>query len=172
VKEQPKGKDAVALSAAQLLERQQRASLTAVQTMSPIFNGLGEEELDAIFPFLTISEFKEGDTLVKAGEEATWVGILLYGVLAAQIMDNGRPKTVGEVAKGRALGEMALFRGGKRGADLVGKTDGTSRSRLKCSMSPRPTRHGGHSSPQARWPRFSSTISACCKWWRRALRPS
>lgn len=58
---------------------------------------------------------------MKAGEDATWAGVLLSGEISA-ILPNGT--VVGCVVAGSVVGEMALFRGGKRGCDMRANNSG------------------------------------------------
>ena len=93
----------------------QRARLSAVQARSTSFRGFSEEELDNLLPFLSLIEFDDGDPIMRCGENATWAGVLLGGELEAVLPDG---KVIGTVVPGTVVGEMALFRGGKRGCDM------------------------------------------------------
>jgi len=102
----------------------QRAQISAIQSRSSSFRGFSEDELDALFPLLTICEFNEGDTIMKTGEEASWAGVLLGGELEA-LLPWSPGNVVGRVTPGTVVGEMALFRGGKRGCDMRATSAGS-----------------------------------------------
>ena len=93
----------------------QRALLSQVQSRSTSFRGFSENELDLLFPYLNIVEFQNGDPIMKTGEEASWTGIVLGGELEASLYTGA---VIGRVMPGTVVGEMALFRGGKRGCDM------------------------------------------------------
>ena len=67
--------------------------------------------LSASRSFITFVNFVESDTIATAGEDASWVGVLLSGVLEALSADGNLLNTLGP---GRIVGEMALFHGGRR----------------------------------------------------------
>ena len=100
----------------------QRAQISAIQSRSSSFRGFSEDELDVLFPLLVIVEFSQGDLIMRTGEEASWAGVLLGGELEAQ-MPNG--VVIGRVTPGTVVGEMALFRGGKRGCDMRATSTGS-----------------------------------------------
>ena len=100
----------------------QRARLSAVQARSTSFRGFSEQELDALLPFLSLIEFEYGDPIIRCGEDATWTGVLLGGELEA-VLPNGA--VIGTVFPGTVVGEMALFRGGKRGCDMRATISGS-----------------------------------------------
>ena len=100
----------------------QRARLSAVQARSTSFRGFSEKELDNLLPFLSLIEFEDGDPIMRCGEDATWTGVLLGGELEAVLPDG---KVLGTVVQGSVVGEMALFRGGKRGCDMRATSTGS-----------------------------------------------
>ena len=102
------------------LDAKYRAKLSQIQAFSEVFNGFTEDELDDLYPFLAIVEFEDEDLIAQEGEEASWVGLLLSGEVAA--VKEG--KVLGGLTPGKIMGEMALFRGGKRMADLKANGSG------------------------------------------------
>ena len=100
-----------------------RAQLSAMQTKSNDFRGFSEDQLDELFPFLTFVDFEEGEEVVAAGEEASWFGLLLGGSL--DVMTKSSPAPIATLHPGRIVGEMAFFRGGRRGASMIGGNPGT-----------------------------------------------
>ena len=103
-----------------LLDGVFKETLSQVQKTSKFFHGFTDAEIDELFPFLSHFPFDHGDLLAQAGEDASWSGILLTGDLHA------RDDTQGHVhlKPGAVVGEMALFRGGKRYCDIVGRGSG------------------------------------------------
>eukprot|EP00966_Prymnesium_polylepis_P161235 3726131-Prymnesium_polylepis.1 len=91
-----------------------RARLSQIQAFSEGFNGFTEEELDALYPFFAIVEFDDTDYIAQEGEDASWVGILLSGEVHAIKAGN----VLMALGPGKVIGEMSLFHGGKRMADL------------------------------------------------------
>ena len=96
----------------------ERARLSAIQAVSQDFRGFSETDLDELFPYLTFIDFREGDEVVTVGEDATWVGLLLGGQLDVVMQKGGA--ILGSLYPGRIVGEMAFFRGGRRGASIFG----------------------------------------------------
>ena len=58
--------------------------------------------------------------MLSQGEQASWIGIVCSGVLAAIIDGN----VVGTMGSGKIVGEVAFFTGGTRMADVHGKEEG------------------------------------------------
>ena len=98
-----------------------RASLSHMQAISPVFRGFTEEELDEMFPYLSLVEFEESDPIAMMGEDATWVGLLLSGEL---VVRDANGAELARAESGGIIGEMALFAGGKRRAHIVGGSMG------------------------------------------------
>lgn len=65
--------------------------------------------------------FKQNDHVFVQGEPASFFGVLLMGRLVPMVAEVviGAPRSLGEV-----IGEMALFEGGVRNANLVAEDDG------------------------------------------------
>lgn len=67
---------------------------------------------------------RRGEYLCKAGEQDRSLYLLLSGRLVAATTDrNGRQKIIGEISAGESVGEMALFTGESRSADVVAIRD-------------------------------------------------
>ena len=93
-----------------------------VQKRAPFFRGFDAEEIDYLVEYFSEVKFNNGDLIAANGEQASWCGILLSGQVDA-VTSSGT--VLGSLAAGSILGEMALFRGGKRMADMVAKGSGT-----------------------------------------------
>lgn len=100
---------------------QHRAALSAIQCVSQDFRGFSEAQLDELLPFLDFIEFTENEEVVTTGEDASWFGLLLGGQLDVK----SGSTVLATLNPGRIVGEMAFFRGGKRGASMVGAASGT-----------------------------------------------
>ena len=98
-----------------------REQLDSVQKTGMYFHGFDEDEVDFLVDFLSYMTFTDGELIAAKGEEASWCGILLTGLLDAVLEDG---TILGTLRKGQIVGEMALFRGGKRMCDMVGQGSG------------------------------------------------
>jgi hypothetical protein len=98
-----------------------RAALSAIQCVSQDFRGFTESQLDELLPFLDFIDFSEGQEIVTQGEDASWFGLLLGGQLEVRHGSH----VLATLTPGRIVGEMAFFRGGKRGASMIGISAGT-----------------------------------------------
>jgi len=105
-----------------LLDGVWKETLSQVQKTSMYFHGFTDGEVEQMFPFLTHFPFSHGDMLAQQGEEATWCGVLLAGQLEA--INTGTKELLGKLSPGAIVGEMALFRGGTRYCDIVGRGSG------------------------------------------------
>jgi CRP-like cAMP-binding protein len=62
--------------------------------------------------------------VVRFGEDADFLGVLLKGKLSASVMaDRGQRTTIGHLEEGATFGEMALMSGDKTMADLIAETN-------------------------------------------------
>ena len=80
-------------------------------------------QFDTLIEMMHIIEFKEYETLINVGEEASWFGFLLKG--AVTVLDENQLE-IATLYAGSIIGEMALFESGERNATLIGR-DGTER---------------------------------------------
>ena len=99
-----------------------REQLESVQKTGMCFSGFNEDELDFLVEYLSYLTYTNGELLASCGEEASWCGIVLTGLLDAVLEDG---EILGTLRKGQIVGEMALFRGGKRLCDIVGQSSGS-----------------------------------------------
>ena len=63
--------------------------------------------------------FAPGEFVIKAGDQGASMFVLQYGRVQVQVSDNGRPRTVAVLKEGDFFGEMALFTGEPRTANIV-----------------------------------------------------
>lgn len=80
-----------------------------------------DEQFETLFGMMNIAPFKEYETLINIGEEASWFGFLLNGEVTVLDEDDIEIATL---RPGSIIGEMSLFETGSRSATLIGK-DGT-----------------------------------------------
>jgi small-conductance mechanosensitive channel len=84
-----------------------------------IFAPLSEEEITQLAGSAVSHVFAPGEAVIRAGEEGSSMFVVHNGRVQVQIMDNGRPRTVAVLKDGDFFGEMALFTGEPRTANVV-----------------------------------------------------
>jgi len=89
--------------------------LSAIEIFSP----LSPDELRQLAKATAGHVFAPGETLIRAGDEGSSMFVVHSGRVAVQISDRGRPRTVAELTEGNFFGEMALFTGEPRTANVV-----------------------------------------------------
>ena len=88
---------------------------TSVLRRVPLFTGLTDTAIDAIAGVSREVEFADGETLARQGEPGDAFFVLLDGVAR---VEQGA-STIGELAAGDFLGEIALVDGRPRSATVV-----------------------------------------------------
>jgi small-conductance mechanosensitive channel/CRP-like cAMP-binding protein len=89
--------------------------LSAVDVFSP----LSTDELRQLAKATAGHVFAPGETLIRAGDEGSSMFVVHNGRVAVQVADRGGPRTVAELTEGNFFGEMALFTGEPRTANVV-----------------------------------------------------
>jgi small-conductance mechanosensitive channel/CRP-like cAMP-binding protein len=89
--------------------------LSAVDVFSP----LSSEELRQLATATAGHVFAPGETLIRAGEEGASMFVVHKGRVAVQVPDRSGPRTVAVLTEGNFFGEMALFTGELRTANVV-----------------------------------------------------
>ena len=89
--------------------------LSAVDVFSP----LSPDELRQLAKATAGHVFAPSETLIRAGDEGSSMFVVHSGRVAVQISDRGGPRTVAELTEGNFFGEMALFTGAPRTANIV-----------------------------------------------------
>ncbi len=84
-----------------------------------IFAPLTEEEIKLLAHASMRHIFAPGETVIRAGEEGASMFVVHNGRVQVQITDNGKPRTVAVLKDGDFFGEMALFTGEPRTANVV-----------------------------------------------------
>jgi len=96
----------VKFPAAKIVERLQKVS---------ILGSLSVRQLQDLAKWVKVVAFKEGETIVKEGEEGTGVYLVLKG--SAEVRRGTR--SVARLGVGQFFGEMSLFDNEPRSADVV-----------------------------------------------------
>ena len=63
--------------------------------------------------------FAPGEMVIRAGDPGSSMFVVHNGRVRVQVNENGRPRTVATLAEGDFFGEMALFTGEPRTANVV-----------------------------------------------------
>ena len=84
-----------------------------------IFSPLSSDELRQLAKATAGHVFAPSETLIRAGDEGSSMFVVHSGRVAVQIADRGGPRTVAELTEGNFFGEMALFTGEPRTANIV-----------------------------------------------------
>jgi small-conductance mechanosensitive channel len=84
-----------------------------------IFAPLSVEEISRLANASMSHVFAPGETVIRAGDEGSSMFVVHNGRVQVQIMDNGKPRTVAVLNEGDFFGEMALFTGEPRTANVI-----------------------------------------------------
>ncbi len=84
-----------------------------------IFEPLSSEETAMLAHAAASHVFAPEETVIHAGEPGSSMFVVHRGKVSVQINDNGRPRTVATLNEGAFFGEMALFTGEPRSANIV-----------------------------------------------------
>ncbi len=96
-------------------EEQIADRLSAVDVFAP----LSSDELRQLATATEGHVFAPGETLIRAGDEGSSMFVVHNGRVAVQVADKGGPRTVAVLSEGNFFGEMALFTGEPRTANVV-----------------------------------------------------
>ncbi|HSE33404.1 MAG TPA: mechanosensitive ion channel family protein [Pyrinomonadaceae bacterium] len=103
---------------AQLRERDGGALVERLSAVD-IFAPLSAEETTMLADAAVRHVFAPGEIVIRAGEPGSSMFVVHHGRVSVQISDNGRPRTVATLNEGDFFGEMALFTGEPRTANVV-----------------------------------------------------
>lgn len=84
-----------------------------------IFAPLSVEETTMLAQAATSHVFAQGETVIRAGDPGSSMFVVHNGRVSVQVSENGRPRTVATLGDGAFFGEMALFTGEPRTANVV-----------------------------------------------------
>ena len=84
-----------------------------------IFAPLSTEETAMLAQAATSHVFAPGETVIRAGDPGSSMFVVHNGRVSVQVTENGRARTVATLSEGAFFGEMALFTGEPRTANIV-----------------------------------------------------
>jgi small-conductance mechanosensitive channel/CRP-like cAMP-binding protein len=84
-----------------------------------IFAPLSVEETAMLAHAATSHVFAPGETVIRAGDPGSSMFVVHNGRVSVQVSENGRARTVATLSEGAFFGEMALFTGEPRTANIV-----------------------------------------------------
>jgi glutaminase len=88
-----------------------------------LFNGLSPPQIKLLERAATAMSYKTGDVIIREGDSARLFFVIARGSVSVRLRGvsaEGRLTTrVASIGQGMPFGEMALFGGGKRSADIV-----------------------------------------------------
>jgi small-conductance mechanosensitive channel/CRP-like cAMP-binding protein len=84
-----------------------------------IFAPLSSEETAMLAQAATSHVFAPGESVIRAGDPGSSMFVVHNGRVSVQVSENGRPRTVATLGEGAFFGEMALFTGEPRTANVV-----------------------------------------------------
>lgn len=84
-----------------------------------IFAPLSTDELRQLAKATVVHVFAPGETLIRAGDEGSSMFVVHNGRVAVQVSERGTARTVASLTDGNFFGEMALFTGEPRTANVV-----------------------------------------------------
>ncbi|HEX8721735.1 MAG TPA: mechanosensitive ion channel family protein [Pyrinomonadaceae bacterium] len=90
-------------------------TLSAVEIFAP----LSAEELGALASAAAGRVFAPGETIIRAGDSGSSMFVVHRGSVDVRVDSNGTPRTIQRLAEGAFFGEMALFTGEPRTANVV-----------------------------------------------------
>src|SRR3989440_1109861 len=89
--------------------------LSAVDIFAPLSN----DELRQLAEATVTHVFAPGETLIRAGDEGSSMFVVHSGKVSVRVSDRAGPRKVAELTEGNFFGEMALFTGEPRTANVV-----------------------------------------------------
>jgi small-conductance mechanosensitive channel len=108
--ERPRGREVRDGDGGAIVER-----LSAVDIFAP----LSADETTMLAQAAVSHVFAPGETVIRAGEPGSSMFVVHKGRVRVQVSDNGRPRTVATLNEGDFFGEMALFTGEPRTANVL-----------------------------------------------------
>lgn len=102
--------DAAQMDGSGFIER-----LSAVDIFAPLSN----EQMAQLAAASTSHVFAPGEIVIRAGDDGSSMFVVHNGRVHVQVSDNGKPRTVATLNEGDFFGEMALFTGEPRTANVV-----------------------------------------------------
>jgi CRP-like cAMP-binding protein len=92
---------------------------------SPLFSGFQEAELDLLLAQARERKMRRAEILIRAGDPGESMMVILAGEVRVMLADaEGRDQIINTLGAGAVFGEMALFDGQPRSADVMAATNG------------------------------------------------
>ncbi len=86
-----------------------------------IVSGLSEAQIEKLSKLLRAKQFKQGERIIRQGDPANCLFFIARGRVDVRVPIKGRTEShrVSTIEAGKAFGELALFNGGSRTADVL-----------------------------------------------------
>lgn len=94
-------------------------SLAELLSAVDIFAPLTSDELNALALNVRGHVFAPGETIIRAGDQGASMFVVHRGSVSVRVDSNGQQRTIKQLAEGDFFGEMALFTGEPRTANVV-----------------------------------------------------
>lgn len=85
----------------------------------PLFAPLNDEETQKLARASEAKIFSPNELIVRKGDDGGSMFVIHRGAVKVQLMENGFPKTINTLSEGEFFGEMGLFTGEPRSANVV-----------------------------------------------------
>ncbi len=89
----------------------------------PIFSPLDKEEIQTLAKTSSIRVFAPNELIVRKGQKGKSMFVVHRGTVKIQIREDGKAKIIGNLIEGDFFGEMGLFTGEERTADVVAESE-------------------------------------------------
>jgi small-conductance mechanosensitive channel/CRP-like cAMP-binding protein len=96
-----------------------RETLAELLSAVDIFSPLSADELSALAASASGRVFAPGETIIRAGDSGTSMFVVHRGGVHVRVDSNGTPLTIKSLGEGEFFGEMGLFTGEPRTANVV-----------------------------------------------------
>ncbi|HEX7316155.1 MAG TPA: mechanosensitive ion channel family protein [Pyrinomonadaceae bacterium] len=94
-------------------------TVAALLSAVDIFSPLAPDELNALASAAANHVFAPGETIIRAGDDGASMFVVSRGSVDVRVDSNGTPRTINQIGEGGFFGEMALFTGEPRTANVV-----------------------------------------------------
>ncbi len=89
----------------------------------PIFSPLSQEEVKSLSDTSAIRVFAPKESIVRKGQKGSSMFVIHRGSVNIIIIENGKQQVIGSLHDGDFFGEMGLFTGEERTADVVAESE-------------------------------------------------
>ena len=100
-------------------ERRTAETLAEILSDVDIFSPLSSDELNTLALNVRGHVFAPGETIIRAGDSGSSMFVVHRGSVDVRVDSNGTPRTIKRLGEGDFFGEMALFTGEPRTANVV-----------------------------------------------------